>query len=288
MKQMTKNHAVMIVSLFAVLAFALPHSFADDLEAMDLPVFRDRAGFGLGITSYGLQTDADLLEGEVPQHTLKLAGLLQAPDDEDVLCFSTSLLVKSAEGDRGKDLLLPQRKRNKDKKFVALVPSLAYKNRRGEPLMLCLAEMDSIALNRPATELEELVVTATAVIVKDRSSKEISAEVAGRYNDIGFGTSIQVSSIEIDNKSEMTVKLSVKHTGNRDLPVIDSVYALDSRGKALGGGRWANELELFAKSYEVEMNFPLMGSDVAQFQVVLATKYEVKEVEFTIEDLFQR
>ena len=131
---------------------------------------------------------------------------------------------------------------------------------------------------------------ATAIIVKERKSEEISADVADRYNEIGFGTSVQVSAIEVDKKSEMTVTLSVKHTGNKDLPVIDSVYALDKRGKPMGGGRWSNELELFGKRYEVELVFPLSGDEksIDQFQIVLATEYDIEQVELTIEDLFQK
>ncbi|MFK7790734.1 MAG: hypothetical protein AB8C95_14730 [Phycisphaeraceae bacterium] len=291
MPKRTRGIAAYLIIALCLLCVALPHAVADDLKGLDLPVFRDRAGFGLGITTYSLQTDADLLKGEDPEHSIELAGLLQAPEDEDVLCFSTTLLVKSAENSRGKDLLLPQRRRsNKDKKFRALVPSLKYKNRRGEPLMLSLAELDSLSLDRPGTELAELVLVATAVIVEERESEEISAQVADSYNDIGFSTSVQVSSIEVDKKSEMTVKLNVKHTGNKDLPVIDSVYALDRRGKVLGGGRWSNELELFGNRYEIELAFPVDGNEksIDQLRIVLATEYEIEQIEFTIEDLFTR
>jgi hypothetical protein len=267
-----------------------PSAQADDLKGLNLPVYRDRAGYGLAVTEYSLQTDAEFLNDDDPEHTLELAGLLQSPEKEDVLCFSTTLAVKEVEDARGRDLLRPGRKRNQSKKFMALVPSMKYKDRRGDPLYLCESELESISLDRPGTEVDKLVVVATAIIVKDRETKEISADVADRFNDVGFGTSVQVSSIEVDKKSEMTVSLSVKHTGNKDLPVIDSVYALDKRGKRMGGGRWSNELELFGKRYEVELVFPLIGDEksIDQFQIVLATEYEIEKIELTIEDLFQK
>ena len=290
MRKRLRGTPAIFIATLSVLCVALPHARADDLEDLNLPSFRDRDGFGLGVTSYSLQTDADLLDGKAPEHTIELAGLLQAPKDEDVLCFSSTIFAKSAEDARGKDLLLPQRKRKTDKKFLALLPSLTYKDKRGDPLMLCLSELDSVSLNRPGTDIDELVVVATALTVKKRESQAISAEVASQYIDIGFGTSVQVSSIEVDKKSEMTVKLIVKHTGNKDLPVIDSVYALDQRGKKMGGGRWTNELELFSKRYELDLVFSLNGDEktIDQFQIVLATKYEVQEIELTIEDLFSR
>ncbi len=290
MRNRFPSPAVCLSALLGVLCFSLPQAVGDDLEGLNLPTYRDRDGFGLGITTYSLQTEANLLDGEAPEHAIELAGLLQAPKGEDVLCFSTTMVVKSAEDAKGRDLLLPQRKRNSDKSYLALVPSLTYKDKRGDPLKLCLSELDSIALNRPGTEVDELVVAATALIVKKRQTEEIPAEVTGRYVGIGLGTSVQVSSIEADKKRVMTVKLTVKHAGTKDLPVIEAVYALDQRGKKLGGGRWANELELFSKRYEVELVFPLTGDEksIAQFEIVLATKYEVQEIEFTIEDLFKR
>lgn len=278
------------VCVLGAACFAPPRALADDLDGLKLPVYRDRAGYGLAVTEYSLQTEADLLDDDNPEHTLEFAGLLQPPDKEDVLCFSTTLVAKSVEDARGRDLLLPQRKRNDSKKFRALVPSLKFKGRRGDPLYLCETELESITLNRPGSEVDKLVVAATAIIVKDRATEEIGAVVADRFNDVGFGTSVQVSAIEVDRKSEMTVTLNVKHTGNKDLPVIDSVYALDKRGKVMGGGRWANELELFGKRYQVELVFPLVGDETSidKFRVVLATKYDIEQVELTIEELFQK
>jgi hypothetical protein len=283
----------MKTSLFLMLAvvcaaqLVLSAAWADDLEGLKLPAYRNDDGYGLGVTEYSFETNADLLEGESPEHSIELSGLLQAPDKEDALCFSSTLIVKSVEDARGRDIMRPQRKKRKDLKFNALIPSLEYKDRRGEPLQLCETELDAVELNRPGSEVAEMVVVATTVVVKQRTTEEIDAEVSDRYYDIGLGSSIQVSSMEIGKKSEMTVKLKIKHTGNKDIPVIDSVIALDSRGKPLGGGRWTNELELFAKSYDVELKFPLKGQDVAKFQVILATEYDIEQVELTIEDLFQ-
>lgn len=290
---MRKTRPTILIALLCLLGLSYvgpPNALADDLKGLKLPVYRDRAGYGLAVTEYSLQTEAEFFDGDAPEHTLELAGLLQPPDNEDVLCFSTTLVAKSVEDARGRDLLRPQRKRNSAKTFTALVPSLKFKDRRGDPLYLCESELESISLNRPGTEVDKLEVVATAIIVKDRETEEISASVADRFNDIGFGTSVQVSAIEVDKKSEMTVTLSVKHTGTKDLPVIDSVYALDKRGKRMGGGRWTNELELFGKRYEVELVFPLVGDEksIDKFQIVLATEYDIEQIELTIEDLFQR
>ena len=36
----------------------LPLANADDLKQLDVPVFRDRKGFGLAVTEYGIDTQA--------------------------------------------------------------------------------------------------------------------------------------------------------------------------------------------------------------------------------------
>lgn len=289
MRKRVNGVLMCLVFLLGGLCLSLPQASADDLNALKVPVYRDRAGYGLAVTEYAVQTNAELLEGEKPEHTIDLSGLIQPPDKEDVLCFGTTLLAKSAEDSRGRDLLLPQRRKGRDQVFKALLPSAVYKNRRGEPLLLSPVTLGSIELDKAGYEVEELTVVATAVVVEDRESEEIDAEVSGEFIDIGHGMQVQVSSKEVDKKGEMTVKLSVKRSGDKRSAVIESLFALNKRGKPIGGGRWTNELDLFAKGYEVELIFPLIGDEnsVDQLRIVLATEYEIEEVELVIEDLFQ-
>lgn len=269
---------------------SLSNASGDDLKALDVPVYRDRSGYGLGVTEYSLETTAELLEGQSPEHTLELSGLLQPPEKADVLCFSTTLLAESAENARGKDLLLPQRRRGKEQVFRALVPSEDYKSRRGDPLLLSEVSLDAIELDEAGYLVEQLTLTATAVVVKDRESEEIDAEVSGEFINVGNKMQVRVSAKEVDKKGEMTVKLNVKRSGDKRSAVIDSLYALNKRGKPIGGGRWTNELDLFAKSYEVELVFPLTGDEdsVDQLRIVLATDYDIKEVDLVVEDLFEK
>lgn len=288
MRQSKRWLGMLTVGLLGAVVLPLPSASADDLETLKVPVFRDRDGYGLAITEYSLQTDAELLEGEPAEHTLEFVGLLQPPDDEDILCFASTLAAEHAYDSRGKDLLRPQRRRNKELKFHALLPSLKYKSGKGKPMLICESELDPITLKRSGSEVYELGVVATAILVEERKVEEIAAEVSRDYIDIGYGTTVRVSSSEIDKKDEMTVKLDFKHRGTRDIPVIDSVFALNDRGKRIGGGRWTNELELFGKGYEVELVFLLQDRDVDKFEIVLATEYKIEKVEFTIKDVFQQ
>ncbi|MEM9108568.1 MAG: hypothetical protein AAGC72_00935 [Planctomycetota bacterium] len=288
MPRSNRSFGLLIASLCGVIFFSVETTHAEDLESLKVPVFRDRDGYGLAVTEYSLETDAELLRGESAEHSLKFSALLQPPDDEDVLCFASTMVAKYANDEDGKDMLRPKRRRNNQQKFYALLPSLQYKTGRGTPMVLCESELEEIVLKRSGSGVYELAVVATAILVKEREIEEVAPEVSRNYTDIGHGTTVRVSSSEIDDKGEMTLKLAFKHVGNRDIPVIDSVFALNDRGKRIGGGRWTNELELFGRGYDVEMEFPLKDRDVEKLEIVLATEYDIEQIEFVIEDVFQQ
>ncbi len=261
---------------------------ADDLDDLDLPTFRDRDGYALAVTEYESASEADLLDDDPPEHTLGLTGVLQAPEDVDVLCFRTTLLADAAENEDGDDLLLQGRNR-KAEEYAAVLPHKELTGRRGEPLQLAEAELASVELDRPAYEVEMLELQASAVVVEERESEELPAIVADRFIDIGHGTKARVKSMEIGKRGIMTVKLDIERSGGTTGPVIDSLYALNADGDAIGGGRWTNELDLFADGYEVELAFALNAErKIDALRIVLATEYEVVPVKFEVEGLFQQ
>ena len=284
---------LVILGLFAA-TFALITSFAepaiaDDLEDQGLPVFRNRGGFALAVSEYEAKTEASFLKGKKAEYTLSIEGLLQAPKDVDVLCFATKMTAQSAIGDRRKNLLVPQRKKSAIKDFKAVLPMQDFKTRRSEPMPLSKSELSKVELDRPAYEIETLEVEVAAVVVEKRTSEEVPAIVADRYIDIGNDTEVKITGKEISDKRVMTVTLNVKRAAGTRSAIIDSVIALDEDGKEVGGGRWQNDLDLFSRGYDVEVEFPLKGKEsIESLRIVLATKYEVQRVRLEIEGLFQR
>jgi len=267
---------------------AAPAALADDLDDQGLPVVRNRAGYALAVTEYSTATDASFQNNEPAEHTLSLEALVRPEEDADVLCFATTLVATSARGDRRKELLLPGRA-ERGKEFKAVLPMPAYKTRRGEPIALSAAELSKVELSRPAYEVRTLTCEIDAVLVERRDSETVPAIVADRYIELGHDTRVKVAAMEVNNKGIMTIKMNVKRPPGRRGAVVDSVYALDDDGDAVGGGRWQNELDLFADAYDVELEFPLEGKPtIPSLRIVLATEYEVKPVRFEIEGLFQQ
>jgi hypothetical protein len=266
---------------------AAPAFADDDVDRLGLPVFEERDGFTLSVTEYEATTRHDLLDDDPAEHSVSFTAWLRAPEGKDVLCFATTLLAVSAEDGDGDELIVPKRRRAKDE-YAAVLPSTQVKNRKGEPILLAEAELDRVDLRRPGYEIEELVVEARAVVIEEKETAEMNAVVADRFVDVGQAHQVQVTSMEVDNRGIMTVKLNVRRTGGNRGPVIESLYALNDRDDVIGGGRWTNELDLFANNYDVEMQFPLNeDKTAAKLRVVFATEYEVETVKFTVEKLYQ-
>lgn len=279
--------AALLVGSSVLLADLLTPARADDLDRLKLPIVRSD-DYALAITAYSANSEADLIKGRATEHSLSLDGLLYAEEDEDVLCFQTRLVAKSALDDRDEELLDFKRGK-KDQNYAAVLPNADFPGRGGKPIPLTGVELADIDLQAPAYKVETLILEATAVVIKEREDEELSAEVADRFVDLGHDIQVQVTAKEVDAKGMMTIKLDLRRARGDKGALVDSLYALNSRGKVIGGGRWTNELDLFAGAYEVEMVFPLnQERTVDKLRLVLATEYEVQKVQFEIEELFQK
>lgn len=279
---------VAVLALAAWLGLPVAPALADELEKAGLPVYRNADGFTLAVTEYQATTEADFLKNDPPEYEVELSALLRPAEDMDVLCFQTEMQAASAEGDRGKELLLPSRKR-RGADFAAVLPHAEFKDRRGRPIPMVESELKGVELRRPAYEIETMTIAVNAVFVEQRESEAVPAIVADRFVDIGHDTEVKVTAMEVDDKGVMKVSLNVRRAAGARSAVIDSVFALDDDGDAVGGGRWTNELDLFADSYDMELEFPLQGKPtIDKLRVVLATKYAVEPVRFEVEGLFQK
>ena len=283
------NLSLIVACLASLFVGGLHLATANDLEDSDLPVFEDEGGDGyfIAITGYDTSSRAEFDDRDPFKHTASLDVVLQAPDGEDVLCFATKIKAVSAKNEDNDDLKERDRRRSRgNTEFKAALPSEKYEGRRGKPLNIAEAEMPEITLSRPAYEIEELVLEATAVVVEKRESTEIPAEVADRFIDIGNDTSVKVTLMKVD-RGKMRVELDLKRPEGDKAAVLDAVYALNDRGRIVGGGKWINELDIFDKDYDCNLEFEFLGDDsIESLRVVLATKYKVVPVRFEVEELF--
>ena len=279
---------IAVLSVVAWLGSSAVVARAAELDDEVMPVFQNDDDYTLVVTNYKATSEADLLKGDAPEYEFEIKTLLNAPKDVDVLCFQTEMQVKSAQGDRGKDLLVAKRGKQ-GKEYAAVLPRFPFEDKRGKPLSFSPSELKGAELRRPAYEVKRFTVEVNAVLVEKRESKEVPAIVADRLIDIGHDTEVQVTAMEVSQKGVMKVNMKVRRPPGTRAALVDSVFALDDDGDVVGGGRWTNELELFDRDYDVELEFELKGKPtIEKLRVVLATKYELKPIQIEVEGLFQR
>ena len=278
-----------LFAAFAVLCLVPPALFADELEKLGMPVFfgEDDDGYGLAVFEYEASTDANLLRKKDIKHEIELKALLRPSEDDDVIGFRTALEPKKAENEDGDNIIADPGKGRRDL-HSAVYPRQDYPDRKGKPIEMAYVELTPCELEQPAAYIEELEVHALAVVAEERETEEFPAVVADRFFDVGHNVSIQVTAMEVKAKGVMTVKLDVKRSGGKRDTIVDSLYALNEDGDVIGGGRWINELDIFAKHCEYEMLLILQDEvTITNFQVVLATEYEIVPVPIVIEKLYQ-
>ena len=278
--------------LFAVstlLCLVSPVSLADELEKLGMPVFfgEEDEDYGLVVLEYDASTNAKFQRKKEIKHEIEFKALLRPNEDDDVIGFRTALEPKEALTEDGDDILADEGKGRRDL-HSAVYPRQDYPDRKGKPMNLANVELTPCELDQPGAYVEELEVHALAVIAEERESEEFPAVVADRFLDVGHNVSIQVTAMEVKARGVMTVKLDVKRSGGKRDTIVDSLYALNEDGDVIGGGRWVNELDIFAKHCEYEMLLILDDEvTITNFQVVLATEYEIVPVPIVIEKLYQ-
>ncbi|MGB1125452.1 MAG: hypothetical protein ACPG4Q_09615 [Phycisphaeraceae bacterium] len=281
---------VFALTVVALVCLAPPVSFAaDELEKRGMPVFfgDDDDGYGLIIYEYDAKTEAKFVGKKEIEHEVEFAGYLRPSDKDDVIGFQIRLQPTKAINDDGDDVLAGEGRGKRDM-HTAVIARPDFQDRKGKPIEMAYVELSQCELDAPGAHVEDLELNAFAVVAEDRESEEFPAVVADRFQDVGHNVAIQVTSMEVKAKGLMIVKLDVKRSGGKSDTIVDSLYALNEDGDVIGGGRWINELDIFAKHCEYEMLLLLDDEvTITNFRVVLATKYEVISVPITVTDLYK-
>ena len=178
--------------------------------------------------------------------------------------------------------------KGKREEYSAVIPQPGFQDRKGKLMEMAYIELAQCELDEPGAYVDELELNALAVVCKKRVSEEFPAVVADRFLELGHNISIQVTAMEVKAEGVMTVKLDVKRSGGKRDTIVDELFALNEDGDVIGGGRWINELDIFAKHCEYEMELRLDDEvTISNFKVVLATRYEIVEVPIVVEELYK-
>lgn len=272
-----------------LLAFTLNICVADDLDRLGMPVFygEKNEGYGLVIYEYQAKTEAEMQKKNEIEHEIEFLAYLRPSEDDDVIGFRTKLQPRAAKTSDGEDIYAGDGKGKKNE-YSAMLARPEYRDRKSNPLEMAYVELAECLLDGPGAFVDELELDALAIVAEDREMEDFPAVVADRFVDVGHGIEIQVTAMEVKAKGLMTVILDVKRSGGKGSTIVDSLYALNKDGDVIGGGRWINELDIFAKNCKYEMAL-LLENEVtaAAFRVVLATEYEIVPVPIVVQKLYQ-
>jgi hypothetical protein len=263
---------------------------ADELQKLGLPAFfgDEDDGYGIVIHKYTANSKGEYGKKQEIEHEIEFEGLIRPSDDDDIIGFRSTLRTVEARDEDGDDLYAGDERRKREK-YSAVIPRPQYTSRRGGSMQMAFIELKECMLDKPGAFVDELELHALAIKAKDRESEVFPAVVADRFLDVGHNIAIQVTAMEVKAEGVMNVTLDVQRGGGKGDTIVDSLYALNEDGDVIGGGRWINELDIFAKECEYEMVLLLEGEvTISKFKVVLATKYEIVPVPFIIENLYQR
>ncbi len=232
-------------------------------------------GFGLKITDYEASIE-HTYEGARTQHdySVGMAGFVTAPRDLDVVCINSSLGVTSIRNRRGDNLI-------KDADTVSREFTAFHS--------------DTAAVEVPESELTahpytigEFKTRAQVLVARQRQSVEYAGDVMEAPREAPGGMTLRVRSMEIADKGLAEVEVAFKRLRGLGHPFLESIYALNEAGEVIGGGRWTDGNPL-GEDGRLQTEFQIKpGERWDRVRCVICTEYDVRDVTFTVTDVFQQ
>ncbi len=258
---------------------------ADDDQAKwhgGLRVFMDDSK-EWGIQWHELEMDSkvDFVENKKTKHELDMAGTIRRPDDVDAVCVSNRLRVDGALDANGTNMYIKEEPRrgtsHRSGSYAAFHNSLAK------------IEVHDAELRKSAHAIEKLGVSAKIVIAQQRTSANLPAIVMEKFTKIHEDIAVRISGLKMDaNRQLMLTAQCKRRFDGLKGAFIESVYALDSDGKRIGGGRWTKG-DAFSDSAKTTYEFKVdEGRTHAAFEFLICTKFDTKVYSFVTRGIFQQ
>ncbi len=270
-----------ILNATLVLLICLTASYAA-LDPGKTPKFEEN-DLALVIKEFSVSTKIKY-EATTPgrTHEVDFQALIEVSDDQDIICIGDQLEVVKADDEEGKSLIdfaearKGQSRANQDD-FNAINEGEAE------------TELKRYNLIKNPFNVKEMVVRARAIFAEERETVTIPAEVKEDLDNLGHGIQARLSSMRVDTKRLLSIEIEYERPEGAGGTFLEGVYALDKDGKELAGGRWDKGLSIFSKSIRFKGKYYLpAGAQVDSYKLVLATKYEVRNVDFSLTEIFQK
>jgi hypothetical protein len=280
---MIKRIAIMVLVAAGLLGIA-PGSLAED----DLPkwhkqlevVTDDSKQWGIQWHEMDIDSRVDWVDRSDTRHELELEGTIRRAENIDAVCVSKRLRVDGALDANGTDIYIRQERRRSGHRSGSYA---AFRNG------LANIEVHKAELRKNAYAIEKLGVSAKVMLAKERTSARLPAIVMEKYTKVHDDVLLRISGLKIDEKRilKLTTRSRKKFDGLKGA-FDESVYALDSEGKRMGGGRWVRG-DPFGDECKITYQFAVeKGRTHAAFEFILCTKFEMKVYSFTSKGIFQK
>jgi hypothetical protein len=210
-----------------------------------------------------------------------MEGAIRRDDDVDAICVSNRLRVDGALDANGTNIHIREE------------PRRGAKHRNGAYAAfhngLAPIEVHDAELRKSAHAIRKLGVSAKIVIARQRTSANLPAVVMEKYTKVHDDVAVRISGLTMDEDRQLTLTARCKKRfDGLKGAFIESVYALDSDGKRIGGGRWTKG-DPFGDTCKITYEFQVAkGRTHASFEFLICTRFDTKVYSFVTQGIFQQ
>jgi hypothetical protein len=248
----------------------------------DLVIFQDDSEeWAIQWHEMEMDSEVDFVDKSKTEHELDMEGSIRRPNDVDAVCVSNRLRVDGALDADGTDIYIKEEVRRGGKHrsgaYTAFHDGLAK------------IEVHNAELRKNAHAIQKLGTSAKIVVATDRTSQTLPAVVMEKYTKIHNDILVRISGLKMDENRvlSLTTRCRKRFDGLKGA-FIESVYALDSEGKRIGGGRWVKG-DPFGERSKITYEFKVDKERThASFEFLICTKFDTKVYSFVTTELFQK
>ncbi|HUT00814.1 MAG TPA: hypothetical protein VM031_00045 [Phycisphaerae bacterium] len=251
-----------------------------------VPTFKSGT-YTLRLEKLEAQSTVELAERGDRKHSLKLAGEIASPKDDDAVALTGELKVLEITDAKKENL----RRLKKPGTAGGIRPLSRY---RVNTYVAFLNGVGKVAvpqtsLRKSAYTVETLTLGATVLLAKQRESKELPAVVTETLAEIVPGVLLRIMALKITDRRELTVVAKYKRPKAGPVgPFVESLAVLDETGKVIAQGRWSQG-DPFGATGTLTAKVPVpRGKTHKDIRFVACTKYARKPLKFEVTGIFRR
>lgn len=246
-----------------------------------LPSFPEKkTNFKLYWFEMSQSSRVDFSQPRKSKHELDMKGYLQAPTGVDAVAVCKEFTVENAWDAKEGNCLLPgsaNTRRYKKNSFNSFQESSAK------------VEIRNCRFACQPHAITSMTLSTTVVIGKTRDSGVLPAVVMEQSQSIYDGIRVRIKGLKMESRGKLTLNAEYdRGAAGLSGAFIEAIYALDTNGKVIGGGRWT-EGDPFGKTGTLTWEHHIeKGQTHKSFKFIICTEYDTKELRFVVKEICQK